>query len=284
MRQQDLQYFLEVCENLSLTRAAERIGISQPSLSASMKRLEKEVGVQLLNRSKTGVTLTPGGQRLWHQSKNLISLWDEVKQSVYDAHHHIEGKLIFGCHAMVGLYHVPDALSKLLIDNPKLNIEMKHGLSREINEGIISCKIDIGIVVNPIRHPDLIILPLRADKIGLWHHKELKDSHNRNLTLLCDQHLVQSATLIKKLKKKGWHINRVIESQSLELIARLACQKVGVAIIPESIALAQASQVLQQLYPSLYYPDELCLVYRHENRFIRSIQAIKECLIKTPSS
>ena len=47
MRQQDLQYFLEVCENLSLTRAAERIRISQPSLSASMKRLEKEVGDEM---------------------------------------------------------------------------------------------------------------------------------------------------------------------------------------------------------------------------------------------
>lgn len=278
MRSTELKYFIEVAECLSLTRASERLGISQPSLSMSIKRLENEVDVQLLNRHKTGVTLTVGGQRLLKHAKQLLQLWSDVKQSIYDSHHKIEGQLTFGCHSLVAMYHIPTSLPSLLKAHPKLSLNIVNGLSREINEAIISGKIDMGIVVNPIRHPDLIIIKLRDDKIGFWHHKEYALANKEEATLLCDPNLTQSEVLIKKYKKNGGSFGRFIESQNLELIAKLATQKVGIAILPESIALAQADNALIQIKPNLFYPDEICLVYRHENRFIQAVQAIKTCL------
>lgn len=61
----DLTYFIELSGTLNFSRASERIGISQPSLSAAIKRLEHAIGTPLFLRGKNGVTLTPAGKRLF---------------------------------------------------------------------------------------------------------------------------------------------------------------------------------------------------------------------------
>ncbi len=277
MKSDQLYYFIEVAKCLSLTKAAQRLGISQPSLSLSIKRLESELGVKILNRYKTGVTLTIAGQRLLLKSKSLIELWQDTKQSVFDSQHEVEGHINLGCHSSVAMHHLPNSLPELLRKNKSLNISIHHGLSREINSAIISGKLDLGIVVNPLRHPDLVIIKLRNDKIGFWQHKD-SSFDKGDVTLLCDSNLGQTQILINKYKKQGSTFSRIIECQSFELLAKLACQKVGVAILPESIAISKSNKMLEILNPKLYYLDEICLVYRVENRGVKAIKALVDSL------
>ena len=68
----DLEYFLAVAKEGTLSRAAERIGVSQPSLSIAMQRLEASMGVTLLLRSKTGIKLTAQGRRLVRSGQTLV--------------------------------------------------------------------------------------------------------------------------------------------------------------------------------------------------------------------
>lgn len=277
MKLNDLKYFIEVAAMESLSRAAERLGISQPALSINIKRLEEEVGITLFNRYKTGVKLTLGGKQLLQQAKKLIQLWEDVKYSAYEAEHKIEGQFIFGCHPSVAKHHLTEKLSELLINHPQLTLKIIHGLSREINEAIISMRIDIGIIVNPVRHPDLIIIKLRDDEVGLWHHKDLVID-KKNITLICDSALNQTVSLTRQLEKEDAHIGRMIETNNFDLILQFARQKVGVAILPQSLILSQDQHEMVQLFPELKYRDEICLVYRHENRMVKAIQAIASSL------
>jgi DNA-binding transcriptional LysR family regulator len=273
MKVTELKYFIEVAAVESLSRAAERLGISQPALSISMKRFEQEAGVTLFHRHKTGVKLTVGGQRLLIHAKKLIQLWEEVKYSAYQAEHEIEGQFILGCHASVALYYIPSRLSQFLRDHPRVHLKIVNGLSRQINETIISMKIDIGIVVNPIRHPDLVLIKLRDDEVGFWHHKELVVDE-KQVTLLCDPELAQSSALIAGLEDRGIKVARIIEAQSLELLLKLASQRVGIAILPQSVVTSHANHGLKKMLPDLIYHDEIFLVFRHENRFVKTIEAI----------
>ena len=208
-----------------------------------------------------------------------MQLWDGVKQSVYDAHNSVEGQVTLGCHPVVAMHHIPNALPKLLKDNPKLSLKLFEGLSREVNAGIVSGEIDLGIIVNPIRHPDLVIIPIRKDKIGFWLHQDLDSKKTSELTLLCDPKLYQTDALLKRLREVEISFSRTIHSQSLSLLATLAMQKVGVAIIPESVAGSKSNNKLVSIYPDIFYNDEICLVYRVESRFLKSIQAVKNCLL-----
>lgn len=275
MNVKDIYYFIEVAANESLTYAAERIGISQPSLSISMKRLEQEVGTTLLFRFKTGVKLTPAGKVLLAHAKQLVHDWTHIKHSAHEANHDIAGMIQIGCHAAIANYHLPPAFFQLLKDQKKLNVHFMHGLSREINEAIITMKIDMGIVVNPTYHPDLVIIHLHSDKVGFWHAGI--PVNTQELTLICDMQLKQAQELIQGLKSKA-QISRIIESNQFEVLAKLAREGVGVVILPESIARSPLNTHLAPLFPELYYQDEICIVYRNENRFIKSISAIVESI------
>ena len=76
INQTDLKYFVEVAKSLHLTRAAERLGVTQPALSHCLKRLEAETKTVLFIRSKKGVSLTRSGQRLADQAIELIEKWN----------------------------------------------------------------------------------------------------------------------------------------------------------------------------------------------------------------
>jgi len=279
MRLADLEYFLKVSQLGTLNRASESLGISQPALSLSIKRLEKHFNTELFTRHKNGVTLTPAGVRLKKTACQLIDNWNDVSQSVYDAHHAIEGEVTIGAHPLIAATHLPAVLPKLLEKNPKLSIKIISGLSRELNAEINAGNIDIGIIVNPIRHLDLIIKPVRIDCVGFWHHPNYVIDGNNIGTVFCDSNLQQTQFLLKKLKQAGYGYQRLIESDSLELLARLAMSQSGMAIIPASLQQEGRFNLLKNFLPVLFFRDDVCLVFRNEKRFLKTIEAIKSALL-----
>lgn len=274
----ELIYFGELANTLNFSRAAERIGISQPSLSTAIKRLEQAIGTELFNRSKNGVKLTPAGKRLQSHAKQLLQLWDTVKSETLASHHHVQGSISFGCHPAVAIHALPGFLPALILKYPKLEIQLKHDLSRKILEGIINLSIDIGIVVNPITHNDLVIQKLYQDKVTFW--RAAANSHTKQnifseeAVIICDSELMQTKWLLKQLHKKGIKYRRVITSSSLEVVASLTAQGTGIGILPKSLASSPLKPKLDLIPKMPIYQDEVCLVYRHENRSIKAVQTI----------
>jgi len=274
----DLVYFVELTNTLNFSRASERIGISQPSLSTAIKRLEHAIGTELFIRSKNGARLTQAGKRLLSHVKQLFQLWDSVKSECLASHYEIQGSFSFGCHPSVVLYSMSGFFPTLFAKYPKLEIQLKHDLSRKIVEGIINLSIDIGIIVNPVKHPDLIIQKLYDDKITFWHACNMNNAQQKlragEAVIVCNPDLIQTQWLLKRIHKSGIKYPRVITSSSLEVIANLTAEGVGIGILPTCVALSAYPNKLKSIPKMPTYEDEIFLVYRHENRHIKAIQAI----------
>lgn len=282
----DLIYFIEIANTLNFSHTAKRIGISQPSLSLAMKRLEQTIGTELFIRGKRGVVLTKAGKRLLLHAKQLLQLWDSVKAESIASHYEIQGNFTLGVHPSVALSTLSSFLPKLLMDYPKLEIQLIHDLSRKISEGIINLSIDIGLVVNPIKHPDLIIHKLYDDKVTFWHAAEkniLQQIDSGVAVLIFDPDLIQTQWLLKRIHRQGIKYKRVITSNNLEVIANLTANGCGIGIIPTCVAVSAYPTKLIPVSKMPYYHDEICLVYRHENRNIKAVQtiisSIKACFI-----
>ena len=280
----ELVYFVELAETLNFSRASERIGISQPSLTMAIKRLEHSIGVPLFNRSKTGVTLTPSGKRLLLHAKQLLQLWDTVKSQALSSSKEIQGCVTLGCHAAVATTTVQHFLPKLLLQYPKLEIKLHHDLSRKIAEKVINHSLDIGIVVNPVKHPEFIIQKLYDDTIRLWHSKKIKDPQkllqNGDAVIICDPELMQTQWILKQMRKKGMQFQRMITTSSLELVAQLTASGAGIGIMPGGVAKMIGLDKLMMLDKCPVFHDEICLVYRHENRDIKAVQTVLEAIKK----
>lgn len=277
----DLTYFLEVAGTANLSRAAERIGISQPSLTLAIQRLEDSVGVPLLLRSKKGVTLTPAGKQLATHTRHLLQEWESVRSKALDTHEKVTGNITIGAHPSVAMYSLPFFLPELLDSYPDLQIKLIHDHSRKITEQVASMQIELGIVVNPSRHPDLVIKTLCHDEVTLWTGPKAFNTQNSDKqegVLVCDPDLIQSQELVKKLKRSGLKFKRYLTTSNLEVATSLTAVGAGIGILPGRVATKDKSLKLKKLPKAPFYRDEICVVYRVENRNVRSIQKVIEMI------
>ncbi|MEZ4749825.1 MAG: LysR family transcriptional regulator [Bdellovibrionota bacterium] len=282
----ELSYFLEVAHTLNISRAAERLGISQPTLSIAIQRLEANLGLALLVRTKSGVKLTHAGRKLSQQVQGLMREWERIQNEALKDEDELRGRYTIGCHPSVALYALPLFLPKLMRENPELQIRLTHDLSRKITEDVISFKIDFGLVVNPWEHPDLIIKPLGKDEVKLWtgpHASPLNDPSSGHAVLLCDPDLAQTQSLLQQLHKKGRRFKRILHSPNLEVIAALVAEGQGVGILPGRVAGRVAAMKLKPLSDSPKFFDKHCLVFRadaQKSRASRSIARFIEAEMK----
>lgn len=263
----DLRYFFEIAKTLNISRAAERLGVGQPALSQALRRLEETLNVKLFDRYKTGVQLTGPGQILLSEGRQALDQWDHLKIRILAADEKIEGRYTIGCHPSVGAYFLPGFVPELLASYPRLELQLIHGLSREVLESVISFRVDFGIVMNPVRHPDLVIKPLLQDRVSLWRTAKTMEQ-----TLIYDPQLAQVQVLLKNQAIRKAYV-RHLHSASLEVIASLTAAGSGVGILPERVA---------QRYPSLkpvdrsgpFVKDQLCVVYRADRHLTAAGRAI----------
>jgi DNA-binding transcriptional LysR family regulator len=273
----DIHYFLEIASTLNLSRAAERLGVSQPALSLAIKRLEESLGHPLILRGRAGVQLTPGGRRFLSRARTLVEQWDTLLQEERTGEAEIRGRYTLGAHPSVALLTLDRFLPPLLRDHPRLELKFVHDVSRRIAEEIIAFRVDLGLVVNPPAHPDLVIRPLFTDEFTVWTAAGGDAS-----TLLLDPELAQSQRIQRALERRSARFGRLVTSSSLEVIASMTARGVGVGILPARVARRQTAPPLEPWNGGRAprVADLVCLVCRAETltspgarRLLQSVQA-----------
>jgi LysR family transcriptional regulator, cell division regulator len=268
---EDLKWFLELAERNHMTRAAERLGISQPALSHWLKKMERDLGQPLFRRGRQGMELTTFGEKLKTHALPLRQSWQDFMQAVESDDKELRARFRFGIHASVALFALPPLYRKLHSLAPLVRLTLQHGPSRHIAEDIISKRIDAGLVVNPVPHNDLVIKELYKDQVRPY---SLKGKCKERLIL--HPGIFQSQELQMKLKDFP---DELIETDSLEVAAHLAMAGEGIALLPERVARALAGTRLSPV-GDYSVVDKHCLVYRPSLREtqagIKLIQAVKE--------
>ena len=269
----DLTYFLAIAQQGNLTHSAQRLGVSQPSLSLAMQRLEHCMGTPLFIRSRQGVKLTKAGERLLVETRALMSQWEELRQQAVDSMNEIQGRFSLGCHASVARYTLPLFLPSLLKLHPRLEINLVHDLSRNITQRVQNLDLDLGVVVNPTSHADLVMKPLAKDVVTLWKSKALLNSD----VLICEPSLLQTQALQPKLARAGIKFKRVIESANLEVISTLVASGAGMGILPGRVVEGAGGDLIR-VRNAPVINDEIFLIYRTENRQVCTIQALSKAI------
>lgn len=273
-----LRYFKAISSTGNMTRASERLGVTQPTLTHAMRRLETELGCILFIRSKAGVRLTKAGLKLLSLSDELESGWSRIRNLVSNEDQLVEGTYSIGCHASVGLSTIHRFTATLMKDHPRLGLRLQHGLSREITEAISSNRIDVGIIANPIRQSGLTFYELCKERFALWKSPALKNDD----VLIYDPDLAQVQKMLEMLAKKGMTFRRHVHSSSLELTAKLTSEGVGIGILPERVLGELSHHACAVVDGAPVVKDSICLVFKKENQtteassvILKAIQAAK---------
>lgn len=168
MKFEQLRYFQEACKYGSISVAAENNFISQPSFSASITKLEKELGVTLLNRNSRGVTPTTAGKAILEKIQGIFELVDDIKSIAY-------------CHSASGVVQlatIPCLCDRILplavkaANSQKLpiNVSIHCAESNEIYHNVLSGISSLGIIFasDEVQSPEIIYTPLFDDEYVLY--------------------------------------------------------------------------------------------------------------------
>ena len=166
-----------------------------------------------------------------------------------------------GCHPSVGSYTIPLLLSGLERKAPMIEISLTHDFSRKITEKVISYELDLGFVVNPVRHPDLVLKKLGEDQVTFWKKKGLTKIPKR---IFADMNLTQVQSILSKSMRTQFDGWQMIESSSLELIRTLTLSGQGLGILPERIAHADHQELVVYDANLPVFHDEIYVAYRKE--------------------
>jgi len=256
MNIKDLENFYYVSGHKSFSFASKMLGVTQPTLSESIKRLEKELGLILFYRSKVGISLTPHGEQVLGKVKYLLNIKTEIESIAQEGD---QTSQIFkvGCHPIIGRYFLTPFLQVLYKKYSKITINLTHSHSWEVQRFIQDGKIDIGVVVNPIRNPDLIIKRICYDKICIW--KSAIASFRKD-QFIADIGLTQVQSILRSWEGAP---SRHISSSDFQLIGELTEGGMGYGILPERFVSMEKLK-LKKVFPTNFFKDEFSLVYRPE--------------------
>ena len=162
-----LEIFCCVCEEGSFSRAAERLGLSQPTISEHIKTLETYFGTSLFDRLGRRIHPTGAGQVLYSRGRAIIDL----KQSVIEAMHHyldrLEGELRIGASNIPGEYLLPRVIGRFHESHPRIRVQLVIGDSEQIVDGVADGRYEIGFVGARPDQPGLALEPFASDRLVL---------------------------------------------------------------------------------------------------------------------
>jgi len=171
MHLHQLKYFVSIVETGSVTNAAKRCYISQPSISQQLQKLEDSIGKKLFSRVKGKLVLTEPGKVLYQQARAILSKVEETKQLVGDIGNHSGGGVAIGILPTLAPYMLPSALQALSAEYPEAMVTIREEVSGSIVAAAERGELDILIEVLPFDDTTFEVSPLFIDEFYVAVHQ-----------------------------------------------------------------------------------------------------------------
>lgn len=146
----DITYFLKIAEYENISKAAAELHISQPPLSRQLKKLEKELRVELFTRNNGRLELTDAGYYFKQHAKDIVLLVEKTKQQIEENYNGLNGKIRIGTIETLSADKLPKWISEFHEDYPDITYQIVNNHSDEIIHMLDKGLLDIGIVREPV--------------------------------------------------------------------------------------------------------------------------------------
>ena len=173
MELRHLIYFKALAEELSYTKAAEKLHISQPPLSRQITELEHELGVELFHRSTRGVSITPAGRYLEQEATKILARVDVVKERVTKVELGKTRLIRIGFVASAMYSFLPEIIGSYRSTFPKLTFDLVELATDDQVKALLSGRIDIGFVRSWIIDDGITFKPVAEDKFVIIYSPTL---------------------------------------------------------------------------------------------------------------
>lgn len=145
-----LRYFLTVVREESITKAADVLHITQPTLSRQLSQMEEEVGVKLFNRGSRRITLTNEGILLRRRAEEILQLVDKTEKELIEQEEQVEGKISIGCGEIAAVQVLPNLIKTFREKYPQVTFDIFTATADLVKEQMDKGLLDIGLLLEPV--------------------------------------------------------------------------------------------------------------------------------------
>lgn len=249
MELRQLQYFVAVAEEASFTRAAAKVHVSQPGVSAGVRQLEHEFGQVLLDRSGGTVRLTTVGSAVLPYARAVLQALASARQTVDEFTGLVRGRVAVGMVVSCGVLDVPKLLAEYHLRHPAVELTLAEANSDELVRGLEEGRLDLaligtsgtpppGIESHVVADEVLVAVVAGSDPWAMRSRITLEMLQDRNVISLPQGTGLRSC-LDGACVARGVRPQITLEASNPIMLAELACRGLGVAILPQSVALAR---------------------------------------------
>ena len=155
MADRRLQVFYTVAKQLSFTKAAEQLFMTQPAVTFQVKQLEEHFSTRLFERSHGRISLTPAGRMVMEYAERILGISDELEKRVAELTGAVSGRLLLGASTTVAEFILPQILGEFKARYPQVQAHMSVANSETIENRVADHALDIGIIESPTHLPSV---------------------------------------------------------------------------------------------------------------------------------
>lgn len=297
----ELRYIVSLAQEKHFGRAAERCHVSQPTLSIAIKRLEEELGIAIFERGKTGVLVTPLGNRVVELAGKVLDQAAQIKDVVNADADQVSGPLALGTLPTIGPYLLPQFIPLLKEIAPQMVLMVEEDNQATLTAKLRDGELDTLLVTTPFNEPDIVVQPLFEEPFVLLiptSHKlanketiSSTDLHCNEVLLLRDGHSFREQVLaayphLRPSSSSENTPSHFIQGSTLETLRHMVASGMGITILPQTAA--QYSQysskhLVTRPFAAPIPKRTLCLAWRISFPRHRSIDLLRKA-IQTSSS
>jgi DNA-binding transcriptional LysR family regulator len=251
-----VQGFLEVARRGNVSRAAEAIYVSQPTLTARLHALETELGEKLFVRTRQGMRLTDAGRAFLPFAERATQAVREGREAIVELNSASAGHLVIASAPAVSTYVLPPLLERFAAAHPRVEVAVRTGHSEEVLQMVLKSEVQLGLG-RELRHHDIDLIPFYEEELGLMvapghHFAERQSVTMADLAgeqlILFDRTSSYYELTQASFASAGLAPRSMFELDNIEATKKMVERRLGVALLPRTaVSVEVAADTLRRV-------------------------------------
>jgi LysR family hydrogen peroxide-inducible transcriptional activator len=286
-----LTYVLAVAEHKNFTKAAEKVFVTQPTLTMQIQKLEKELNVTIFDRGKKPIELTDVGKKIVEQARNIVNESDRIKDIVDQQKGFIGGEFTLGIIPTVMPTLLPMFLNNFIKKYPKVNLKIEEHHTEAIIDLLKEGHLDAGIAATPLEQDNIKERPLYYEPFVAYvppNHRLAKipkltasDLDIDDVLLLEDGHCFKENILnLCKASKISGDKAFQLKSGSFETMVKLSNEGLGMTLLPylHTLEINDREKNNLKMFQDPVPAREISLIYHKSGLKIQLVDALQDSI------
>ena len=242
MNLETLQLYCDVVRLRSFSRGATANEVSQSAASQAIQQVEADLDVQLLDRTKRPLTVTPEGRAFYEACREILDRYEQARARMAGARTRLDGTVRVAAIYSVGLHDVSRHVQPFMSAHPQAEVQLECLHPHKVVEAVVNDEADIGIMSYPPAMRALAVIPWRSEKMVLVCHPGHRFAKRRMVMpadlngekfVAFDPDLGIRKAIDRSLKRANVRLNVVMEFDNIETIKQAIAIDAGVSILPQ---------------------------------------------------